>query len=58
MKVEPQAGAAPEPGPWRVYRGSVAKGRNEVEDGKAVAGSVGSARTFLGADRELATAQR
>ena len=40
------------------YCGSVAKGRNEVEDGKAVADAVGSARTSLGTDRELATAQR
>ena len=54
MKAELQAGAAPEPGsPARVARrggGGVAEGRNEEEDGKAVAGAAGSARTFLGTE--------
>jgi hypothetical protein len=30
----------------------VAKGRNEEEDGKAVAAAAGSARTFFGTDRD------
>ena len=47
-----QAGAAPEPRSWCAQRGGVAKGRNEEEDGKAVAGAAGSARTFFGTDRD------
>ena len=45
-----KAGAAPEPGPRCAQRGGVAKGRNEEEDGEAVAAAAGSARTSLGAD--------
>ena len=45
-----QAGTAPEPGPRRAQRGGVAKGRNEEEDGEAVAAAAGSARTLLGTD--------
>ena len=55
-----QAGAAPEPGPRCAQRGGVAKGRNEEEDGEAVAGAAGSARTFPGTDhgRGVRTAER
>ena len=45
-----KAGTAPEPGPRRAQRGGVAKGRNEEEDGEAVAAAAGSARTFPGTD--------
>ena len=45
-----EAGAAPEPGPRCAQRGGVAKGRNEEEDGEAVAAAAGSARTLLGTD--------
>lgn len=55
-----KAGAAPEPGPRCAQRGGVAKGRNEEEDGEAVAAAAGSARTLLGTDRGrcLRTAER
>ena len=45
-----KAVAAPEPGPRCAQRGGVAKGRNEEEDGEAVAGAAGSARTLPGTD--------
>ena len=45
-----KAVAAPEPGPRCAQRGGVAKGRNEEEDGEAVAGAAGSARTSPGTD--------
>ncbi len=45
-----KAGAAPEPGPRCAQRGGVAKGRNEEEDGEAVAAAAGSARTYPGTD--------
>ena len=45
-----KAVAAPEPGPRCAQRGGVAKGRNEEEDGEAVAAAAGSARTLLGTD--------
>jgi hypothetical protein len=55
-----KAGAAPEPGPRRAKRDGVAKGRNEEEDGEAVAAAGGSARTFPGTDlgRCLRAAER
>ncbi len=55
-----EAGAAPEPGPRYAQRSGVAKGRNEEEDGEAVAAAAGSARTSLGTDhgRDLRTAER
>lgn len=55
-----EADPAPEPGPWRAKCGGVAEGRNEEEDGKAVAGSAGSARTFLVMDhgRDIRAAEK
>ena len=45
-----KAVAAPEPGPRCAQSSGVAKGRNEEEDGEAVAAAAGSARTLLGTD--------
>ncbi len=45
-----KAGAAPEPGPRCAQHSGVAKGRNEEEDGEAVAAAAGPARTFPGTD--------
>jgi hypothetical protein len=55
-----KAVAAPKPGPRCAQRSGVAKGRNEEEDGEAVAAAAGSARTPLGTDhgRCIRTAER
>ncbi len=45
-----KAGAAPEPGSRCALRSGVVKGRNEEEDGEAVAAAAGSARTLPGTD--------
>ena len=47
-----KAVAAPEPGPRCALRSGVAKGRNEEEDGEAVAAAAGSARTLLRTDHD------
>ena len=46
-----KAVAAPEPGPRCAQSSGVAKGRNEEEDGVAVAAAAGSARTLPRTDR-------